>query len=327
MYRELEDKKYYWIKLKTDFFNQDAIDFIMSQKNGCEYIVLYQMLCLKTANSNGQLTSKIGEMIIPYDVDRIVRDTKYFDVDTVTIAMELFKHLGLIYEQGDNILAIAGFEDMIGKEPDRTNAERQKRFRERQKQKRLETSESNVTNNVTNNVTKRNESNVEIEIRDRDKSIEKDIDIDIDKEKDIKEKEIPKGISKKKVFSNNNIENFENMLNCENKEDSIIYINNNFVLVDAIKDWLEYKQGKGKQHLVYQEIGMRKFLSSIVEKDKTYGTRGVVRAINESISQGWQGIVWDKAEIPKAEMSYEEKKEQEEEQFLNKFGLTKEKFI
>ena len=47
-------KKFYWIKLKTDFFNLDEIDFLLSQKNGCEYVVLYQMLCLQVANTSGK---------------------------------------------------------------------------------------------------------------------------------------------------------------------------------------------------------------------------------------------------------------------------------
>ena len=70
----MNSPKYFWIKLRTDFFNQDNIDFILSQKNGCEYIVLYQMLCLKAANNGGELSTRVGEMIIPYDVDKIVRE-------------------------------------------------------------------------------------------------------------------------------------------------------------------------------------------------------------------------------------------------------------
>lgn len=53
-------KRYYWIKLKTDFFNLAEIDFLLSQKDGCQYIVLYQMLCLQTANNNGELASRVG---------------------------------------------------------------------------------------------------------------------------------------------------------------------------------------------------------------------------------------------------------------------------
>ena len=139
-----DNKRYYWIKLKTDFFNQQTIDFLLSQKNGCEYIVLYQMLCLNTANNNGEMCSKIGEMIVPYNVEKIVRDTKYFDFDTVTIALELFKKLGSIYEEEDKILKITNFNEMVGSEASNPNAQRQKRFRERQKQLKLSVTDSNV---------------------------------------------------------------------------------------------------------------------------------------------------------------------------------------
>ena len=96
---ETTAKKYYWIKLKTNFFNTDEIDFLMSQENGCEYVVLYQMLCLNTDNTNGLMANKIGEMIVPYKIEKIVRDTKYFKTDTVIVALGLFKQLGLIYEE------------------------------------------------------------------------------------------------------------------------------------------------------------------------------------------------------------------------------------
>jgi len=85
-----DNKRFYWIKLKTDFFNIDKIDYIISRPNGCQYIVLYQMLCLMTANNNGKLCSTMGEIIVPYDIDKIVRETKYFDFDTVAMALNLF---------------------------------------------------------------------------------------------------------------------------------------------------------------------------------------------------------------------------------------------
>ena len=127
-----ENKKFYWIKLKTDFFSQETIDFLMSQPNGCQYVVLYQMLCLKTANNGGTLATNIGEMIVPYDVNKIVRDTKYFDFDTVTIALGLFKQLGLIYEGNENILKISNFDSMVGFESQW--AEKKRAYREKKRQ-------------------------------------------------------------------------------------------------------------------------------------------------------------------------------------------------
>lgn len=170
----MNDKRFYWIKLKTNFFEQDAIDFLLSQPNGSDYIALYLKLCTMTANTNGQLAIQIGEILIPYDAQKIARDTKYFSVDTVIVALELFKKLGLIYEINNNLLQIANYENMVGsskmdEHEKRLNAERQRRFKANQKQKMLE---SNVT--VTHGVTLKDNAEIRdksIEIRDKDKDI------------------------------------------------------------------------------------------------------------------------------------------------------------
>lgn len=118
-------KKYYWIKLRKDFMEGDIVDFLMGQKNGAQYVVLYQMLCLMCINTGGELSRKIGEVIIPFDYDKIQRDCKYFSRDTVAIALGLFKKLGLIYEQSGGSLIISDFENLIGSE---TDYARQKRI-------------------------------------------------------------------------------------------------------------------------------------------------------------------------------------------------------
>lgn len=58
-------KRYYWMKLKESFMTSDTIDYFMSQSSGANYVVLYQMLCLKTINTDGRLSRQIGEVIIP----------------------------------------------------------------------------------------------------------------------------------------------------------------------------------------------------------------------------------------------------------------------
>ncbi len=156
---------YYWIKLRTDFFDSDTIDFMMSQKNGADYVVLYQMLCLKTVNTDGRLYSEMGEVVVPYDVNKIARITKYFNVDTVRVALELYKKLGLVYAQEDGILKIVGYKDMVGYETQW--AEKKRAYREKVRA----LNEDNVLE-----MSETNKDNVreEIEIRDRDKSIEID---------------------------------------------------------------------------------------------------------------------------------------------------------
>lgn len=96
-----ESKKYWYIQLNVNFFDDDRIDWLCEQKNGYAYVVLYLKLCLKTANNNGILTRQIGDMIIPYNVDKIAEVT-HMNVDIVRVALELYKRIGLIYEADEN---------------------------------------------------------------------------------------------------------------------------------------------------------------------------------------------------------------------------------
>ena len=111
-------KRYYWIKLKDSFMSSDEIDYLMSQPDGANYVVLYQMLCLKPINTNGCLVSKIGEMLIPYDAEKIQRECKWFPLSTVRLALTVYKQIGLIFENPDGTLSISDYQNMIGSETD-----------------------------------------------------------------------------------------------------------------------------------------------------------------------------------------------------------------
>ena len=163
-----ENKRYYWLKLMDDFFTEPTIDFMLGQKNGCEYIVLYQMLCLKTLNSNGVMASKIGEMIVPYDVDKIVRDTKYFNRNTVIVALELYKQLGLVYEDINGCLTIDGIGDMVGSESKWARIKRGQRADKQLDNVQTEIKTLSHGQDVDNQL-----DNVHIEIRDKIKDKDK----------------------------------------------------------------------------------------------------------------------------------------------------------
>ncbi len=111
---EYNKGKFFWIRLTDKFVSSDTVDFLMSQKDGANYVVLYQMLCLKTVNNDGVLGRSLGEIIVEYDAEKICRDCKYFSIDTVRIALELYKKLGLIYELENGLLRITNFESLIG---------------------------------------------------------------------------------------------------------------------------------------------------------------------------------------------------------------------
>jgi predicted phage replisome organizer len=111
---EYNKGKFFWIKLTDKFLSSDTVDFLMSQKDGANYVVLYQMLCLKTVNNDGILGRYLGEIIVAYDAEKICRDCKYFTIDTVRVALELYRKLGLVYELENGLLKISNFENLIG---------------------------------------------------------------------------------------------------------------------------------------------------------------------------------------------------------------------
>lgn len=172
----MADKKFYWIKLKTDFFNRVDIDFLLSQPNGCQYAVLYQMLCLNTANNDGKLETRIGEVIVPFNAEKVVRDCKYFDIDTVNVAMTLYRKMGLIYEQEDGTLRISKYEEMVGSETSSAKA-----MREWRSKKKLLQCDNNVIQEKDN----RDKSK---ENRESDK--EEDLEIEVINDKSLKPKQL-----------------------------------------------------------------------------------------------------------------------------------------
>lgn len=160
-------KRYYWIKLKDSFMSSDEIDYLMSQPDGANYVVLYQMLCLKTINTGGCLVSQIGEMLIPYDAEKIQRECKWFSLATVRVALNVYKQIGLIFESPDGILAISNYSDIVGSETDYSAQKRLQR-ENRRRQIPAKGADNNEDNNVDNVHTEKEiEKDKEIESRER----------------------------------------------------------------------------------------------------------------------------------------------------------------
>lgn len=162
-------KRYYWIKLKESFMTSETIDFLMSQPKGvgANYVVLYQMLCLKTINTGGRFEYQIGEVIIPYDIEKIQRDTKWFTIDTIRVALELYMKLGLIYTDENGVMVIANHKNLVGSETDYAL----QKSSQRRRNAKLPSAEG--VDNVHSNV----HENVHTDIRDkrvenRDKSLD-----------------------------------------------------------------------------------------------------------------------------------------------------------
>ena len=105
--------KFYWLQLKEDFFDEDAIDWLEEQPNGKDYSLFYLKLCLKSLRTNGVLIRRVGNMLVPYDHVKLGELTKT-NPDTVMVAMNLLLQIGLVQKLDNGELYLTQVENMIG---------------------------------------------------------------------------------------------------------------------------------------------------------------------------------------------------------------------
>ena len=157
----MAEKKYYWLKLKRDFFKRHDIRIIEEMPNGKEYILFYLKLLLESIDHEGAL--RFSETV-PYN-EQMLSVITNTNIDIVRSAMKMFIELKMMDIFDDQTIYMAEVEKLIGSATDNDNANRQRRFREKKKLLALQS--------VTESVTKSNES----------KSIEKEKDKETEKEK------------------------------------------------------------------------------------------------------------------------------------------------
>ena len=88
-----KDLKYYFYKLYSDFFQDDAVEYLKQTEAGCKTIVIYQQLIFLTINKKGYLEKRLGEVRIPYSDKEIAN--KIGEEEE-----ELKKHLEILIEYG-----------------------------------------------------------------------------------------------------------------------------------------------------------------------------------------------------------------------------------
>lgn len=124
-----ENKRYYWLKLPEDFFDDDTTDFIESQENGEKYCLFYLKLCLKALKYDGKLIRYVGNMLIPYDEIGLAKLTKT-DVDTVRSALAIFSKIGLVERLDTGEIFLSQLNEMVGTETQKAKYMRQRRLQQ-----------------------------------------------------------------------------------------------------------------------------------------------------------------------------------------------------
>ena len=120
-----DNKKYYYLKLKDNFFDSEEMKILESQKNGIEYQTLYLKLCLLSLKAEGKL---IFKDYIPYDLNMLSTVLRVH-IDTVKTGMELLNKLKLIEITHSGIMYMTDIQSLIGKGS--SEAERKKAYRKK----------------------------------------------------------------------------------------------------------------------------------------------------------------------------------------------------
>lgn len=108
-------KRYYWLKLKENFFEEDTITWLEEQPNGKEYCLIYLKLCLKSLKTNGLLVRNVGNMMIPYEPESLAKLTNS-TADTIKVAMDLFQKIGLIQMMDSGEIHLNQLDELVGSE-------------------------------------------------------------------------------------------------------------------------------------------------------------------------------------------------------------------
>ena len=118
-----DNRKYYYLKLKENFFDSDSIVLLEDMKDGILYSNILLKLYLKSLKNGGRL--QLDEHI-PYTAQMIATLTRH-QIGTVERALEIFRQLGLVEQLDSGAFYMTDIELMIGQSS--TEAERKRAAR------------------------------------------------------------------------------------------------------------------------------------------------------------------------------------------------------
>ena len=118
-----DNRKYYYLKLKESYFDDDAIVLLESMQDGMLYSNILLKLYLKSLKNGGKL--QLDEHI-PYTAQMIATLTRH-QIGTVERALEIFRQLGLVEQLDSGAFYMTDIELMIGQSS--TEAERKRAAR------------------------------------------------------------------------------------------------------------------------------------------------------------------------------------------------------
>ena len=130
-----DNQKYYYMRLKDNFFDTNEITILESMQDGYLYSNILLKLYLRSLKENGRL---MLNGTIPYSPQMIATITRH-QVGTVEKALKIFLDMGLIEILDSGAIYMLDIQNYIGSSS--TEADRIRKYREQKKsEKRVESS-------------------------------------------------------------------------------------------------------------------------------------------------------------------------------------------
>ena len=158
-----DNKKYYYLRLKDNFFDSDELKILESMKDGYLYSNILLKLYLRSLKNDGKL---VVNDRIPYNAEMLASVTGH-QIGTVKQALAIFKDLGLIDVLENGAIYMLDIQNFIGKGS--SEADRKREYRQR-----IETDRTNVQTNLRQ-ISEKSPPEIEIEL-EKEIKIEKEID-------------------------------------------------------------------------------------------------------------------------------------------------------
>ena len=174
------ERKLYWLKIESDFFDLKEVKKMRSIPGGDTYVCIYLEMLLRSLKNGGKLLWEGVDDDFPTELALDLREP----VEAVKGTCAILKRFGLLSQVSENEFLMEKVPSMTGQETQA--AERMRRLRERQRN--LIAEERNDVTQESNNVTAELRSSyVDIDI-DIDKEIDKDKDKEIERDIEVEDK-------------------------------------------------------------------------------------------------------------------------------------------
>jgi predicted phage replisome organizer len=125
-------KKYYYLKLKDNFFDSDAMIILESMENGYLYSNILMKMYLRSIKTDGRL---MFNERIPYNANLLSKIVRH-NVDVVEKAIKVFKELDLIEILDNGAIYMLDIQNYIGQSS--TEADRKRLYRTKVNNEKLQ---------------------------------------------------------------------------------------------------------------------------------------------------------------------------------------------